>query len=50
MRQFLNNKTAGEKAAAESLGGEAVQRLEAPEAAEAKAEPGEQKKDANDAK
>ena len=49
VRQFLNNKTAGEKAASESLGGEAVQRLEAPGATEAQPEPGKHKKDANDA-
>ncbi|OGS32968.1 MAG: hypothetical protein A2218_10300 [Elusimicrobia bacterium RIFOXYA2_FULL_53_38] len=50
VRQFLHDKSAGEKAAAESLGGEAVQQSDAPEAIEAQTEPGGQKKEPNDAK
>ena len=49
VRQFLHNKSAGEKAASEGLGGEAVQRAGAAEATEAETEPGEPKKDENDA-
>ena len=47
VRQFLHNKSAGEKAASEGLGVEAVQRPGAQEPAEAKIEPGEPEKDAN---
>jgi len=49
VRQFLHNKSAGEKASAESLGGEAVQRAGEQEPAEVETESGETKKDANDA-
>ena len=48
VRQFLQNKSAGEKAPSESLGVEPVKRPGAAEPIEAQTEPGERKKDGND--
>ncbi|MCX5784574.1 MAG: hypothetical protein NTX59_02700 [Elusimicrobia bacterium] len=49
VRQFLHNKSAGEKASAEGLGVEPVKQPGAQEPPEAQTEPGEHKKDGNDA-